>query len=424
MGKFTKRNNIVLSKLIVANNVVRCQLLVSDPIKHFFTGNELYMVYDEDMTDIPESILACPFVATLLAFTWITDSVLWVNDIDRTFYESLSRVKQGYQDIYTKYVLKGRLVPSVISNNHLPVNASNNKSLILFSGGADCHSSLIRNLSKKPVLCNIQGWYKSMNDVDPVAEADKRDIEAFAREMVLPFSYVTSNFAKIMNLAVFDNKYQSKLGDSMWHGFLHSMAFISIAVPLAYKHGIDEIIIASSLTTGLNFLCASNTTTDAEFKYSGTGLILHDGFELHRQNKIHIITDYQRKLGRPYFMRVCSFHDSNCCHCEKCFRTVLGIVAENSNPEDFGFHISESLKQHWQKAMNEHIALMSFDSEKSLHWPHIISRMKYNYERMDAEKKEFVDWFLKYDFNEHKKKALRKYYTSNFFKILKRKLKC
>lgn len=423
MGKFAKRNNIIIEEISLDKNRLICKLRISESLNRLFTSDMLFMEYDEDLSSVPLSILACPFIGTLLAFSWITDSVLWVKDIDRTYYESLTRVKQGYQDIYCEFDLKGRLVPSIITQNSVSESNPNNQSLILFSGGADCQASLIRNLNKHPILCNIQGWYKSVDSFDPVAYADRCDISNFAKEIDLPFRFVKSNFATIINLNEFDKTYKSKLGDSLWHGFLHSMAFISIAIPLAFNHNIPEIIIASSLTTGLNFLCASNTTTDAEFKYAKDGLILHDGFELNRQNKIKVITDFQKQIGKPFFMRVCSFHEANCCHCEKCFRTILGIVAENSNPRDFGFNMSKTLTEHWNQALNEHIALMSFTSEKLLHWPHIIERMKDNYNEMDKEKKDFVDWFLNYDFVKHKKVALRKYYRNNFFSIIKRKLR-
>ena len=46
--------------------------------------------------------------------------------------------------------------------------------------------------------------------------------------------------------------------------------------------------------------------------------------------------------------------------------------------------------------------------------------MQETYENI--EDKEFVDWFLNYDFIGERKKALRKYYKNNFFKIIKRKI--
>ena len=121
-------------------------------------------------------------------------------------------------------------------------------------------------------------------------------------------------------------------------------------------------------------------------------------------------------------MRVCSFNDHNCCECEKCFRTVLGLVAEAVDIRDFGFYIDKSLKEHWTDVMYRRSGLMSFRSERVLHWPYIIPRMKANYNKMSQEQKEFVDWFLTFDFEKEQKASRRRYYKQNFLSIVKRKL--
>ncbi|WP_290394160.1 hypothetical protein [uncultured Duncaniella sp.] len=416
------RNNIILDSISVDGSMVTYRFHVSEKLAGYFNTQEMFVEYDTDMTPVPQSILTIPFVASLMAFAWITDSVIWVKKIDQTFYDAITRIKNAYQDIYHYFPLKGRVVPSVFEKNQIDVIDNGSNAILLFSGGVDCHASLLRNLHKRPILLNIQGWYKTDSDIDPVADADKMDIQNFGKEMKLANSHVRSNFATVISDR-FDRIYKKRLGDSWWHGFLHSMAFISIAIPYAYNLGIHEIIIASSLTTGLNHLCASNSTTDSEFRFASSGFTLHDGFELNRQDKMHIICDYQKKTGNPYFMRVCSFHDSNCCECEKCMRTVLGIIAECANPEDFGFHINDSLKNHWSKVLDKRIALMGFNSEKVIHWPHIKKRMAQNYDSMTDEQRDFVDWFLSYDFDAAKKIALLRYYSKNFFSILHRKIK-
>lgn len=418
-----ERNNIILNNIQADSKKITFNFSVSQKIDHFFNTNKLIVEYSDDLSGMPESILTIPFIGCLLAFAWVTNSVLWVNCIDKTFYDALPKIKRAYQDIYYYYPLLGRVVPSIISKNNYSRQNTSDNAVMLFSGGADCHASLIRNLHKHPTLFNIQGWYSNVNDYDEVAEADFNDIKTFALKQGLNFHFVKSNFANVINFNHFDKVYAKRLGDTMWHGFLHSMAFISIAAPFAFYSNIYEIIIASSLTTGLNHLCASNSTTDSEFVFASDGFTFHDGFELNRQNKIAIIASYQKQIGGDYFMRVCSFNDSNCCHCEKCFRTVLGLVAEGADPASFGFYHNGSLTQHWSNAINHNIALMSFASEKVIHWPHIKKRMLENYDNLNDEQREFVDWFLSFDFDAAKKKALLRYYRQNFFSILKRKIK-
>ena len=132
------------------------------------------------------------------------------------------------------------------------------------------------------------------------------------------------------------------------------------------------------------------------------------------------MVDYQKKSGKPYPVWVCSFIDKNCCECEKCFRTILEIVAEGGDIHNFGFEIESSLKEHWENVFERKLYGFGVEGEKKKHWPDSIKRMKENYAKI--EEKEFVDWFLNYDFIGERKKALRKYYRDNFGSILKRKI--
>lgn len=420
MGRKVDVNNILINNLFVKDNRVECEIKVSKELEPYFNTNLMYFEYDCNIESVPKSILTIPFVGSLIALAWLTDSVFWVDEIDKTFYDSIPKIRNAYQEIYRNVALTGRFAPSKIIKNKLEVsNEIVAKSIMLFSLGADCHASLIRNLDKRPMLCNIQGWYKDSNDKNVAAEADFRDIKKFASQMDLMSSFVKSNFAVVVNERYFD-KVMKHVGDTWWHGFLHSMAFISIAIPIAYSVGIDEIIIASSLTKGLNFLCASNLTTDSEFNFACLGHTLHDGFELNRQDKMHVIVEFQKSLGRPYPIRVCSFNDHNCCECEKCLRTILGIVAEGGDIKDFGFYYDEPSVEHWQNVIYKKGGLMSFKSEQYIHWPHTKKRMKDNYKNI--KDKDFVDWFFNFDFDKAKKDGLRRYYRKNFFSILKRKL--
>ncbi len=415
-----KNLDIILTEIERKGNLVNYHFTVSREIEKFFTTDTLFVEYDRDVTDVPDSILAIPFVSSLLAISWVLDCNLWVREIDKTFYDSVPKIREAYREIYDHFPLKGRFAPAILTRNEIPASKlPSTHALLLFSGGADCQATFIRNLQKSPLLCNIQGWYKSLEDKDIAADADKRDISSFAREYNVPTCFVRSNFARVIS-GLFDQKYHKAIGDTMWHGFLHSMAFIGIAIPIAYQAGISEIMIASSLTIGLNFYCASNLTTDSAFRYAKNGFVTHDGFELNRQGKMEVIVKHQKATGKPFFMRVCSFHDHNCCECEKCFRTILGIVAEGGNIKDFGFNIDGSLKEHWEQVLYRRAGLMSFKSEKFIHWPHIKKKMLQNYDKI--EDKEFVDWFLNFDFDKAKQQGLKRYYRQNFFSILKRKL--
>lgn len=411
--------NIILEKISVNGAFIVYKFSVSGHLKNFFSSDELWIEYDEELSNVPTSILTIPFVSLMLPIMWMTDSVLWVNELDYTFYRSTFYLQQAYQNLFRNQSLRGRLVPSYLIHNKIE---KSDDAFVLFSGGVDAHTTYIRNKKRIVRLVNIQGFYYDIHDENKAADADKRDIAAFANNERCYFNFIKSNFAVLINNNAY-KPYAKKTRDSLWHGFQHSMAFISFTIPLAYKHGCSQILIASSFTVGDSRFCASYPTTDTEFSFATNGITIHDGFELSRQDKIKVITDYQRLIGKPYPIRVCSFNDHNCCECEKCFRTILGIIAEGSDIKDFGFYYDEdTLTQHWVNVLNKKAGLMGFHNEAVSHWPHIIKRMKENYAKMNQEQKDFVDWFLSFDFKKAKREGLLRYYRQNFFSILKRKL--
>lgn len=412
-------SKIILENIEVDGKIVRYHFSVSDDIKGYFTTNVLFNEYDIDMTDVPISILTIPFVSILSGFSWTTGSIIYVDEIDRTFYDSYKFIKLAYQNMHHDYPFKGNLVASIFVDNKIE---KSKESLLLFGGGVDCHASLIRNKDSVKELCNIYGWLKVEDENNYVDVSDCQMTADVAKRMGIGAEHVRSNFATFINLKRYDKYFGKFIHGNMWYIFLHPMAFISISIPVAFKQHIGEIIIASSFTKGEDScLCGSDITTDSEFKFAGNGCVLHDGFELNRQQKVGLIVYYQKERGNFYPLQVCSFNDHNCCECEKCFRTIIALVAENANIKDFGFNIREPLVSYFQKLMKRKLALWGIEHESDVYWAWTIQRMKDNYENI--KEKEFVDWFLNYDFKMMKKQYLREYYRNNFFNILKRKIK-
>ena len=352
-------DGVILKEIKVTGNHVDYHFEATGILKPYFTTNTLFIEYQEDMSSVPLSILTIPFVACIIPLMWVTNTVMWVKEIDSTFYNAVLRIHDAYQRLYSHFPLKGNIIPANFIENKLEVKSD---SLLLFSGGLDANCSYVRIRNTKPLLFNIQGWYKKLTDIDNAADADIRDVNTFATSEGLDSTFAKSNFAVLVREDLWSKNIRPKFGDSWWHGFNHSMAFISIAIPLAWNHGIPNIYIASSVPMGEYCMCASHVTTDSEFRYAILGRCIHDASELVRQDKVRTVVEYQKITGKPYPMRVCSFNDHNCCECEKCFRTVLGLVAEAVDIRNFGFYTDKSLKEHWAEVMYRRSGLMSFKS--------------------------------------------------------------
>lgn len=408
--------SIVLDKVQVKGNLVEYHYTCSKELEKYFTTNKMFIEYEESVADVPLSILTIPFVNCFLGLVWMSDSVLFVDVIDETYYRSIARLKQAYEELHGYPGLKGLFVPSIIKPNQL---SKSDDAILLFGGGIDCQSSFLRNSDKVKYVLNIYGWLNSVQDNNNVDVSDKLITEGFAKQMGIKALHVRSNFASQFNLSVIDKCLTKNIGSTYWFCFLHSMAFISIASPLAWAKGLSSLIIASSYTKGrANRHCGSFITTDPEFAFAKVGDVTHDGFELNRNDKVALIVDYQKKINKPYLLQVCSFNDCNCCECEKCFRTIVDIISLGGEPSMFGFKYFS--KEHWKTIVDRDVAMWGVSKESYYYYYYSALKMKENYDNIIY--KDFVDWFLSCDFKQMKKAGLRKYYRKNFFSILKRKL--
>ena len=114
-----KNLDIILNQIICKDHLVNYHFTVSPELEKYFTAKALVVEYDRNVEDIPESILVIPFVSCLLSASWILDCNLWVREIDKTFYDSVPRIREAYREIYDHFTLKGRFVPAILTRNEL-----------------------------------------------------------------------------------------------------------------------------------------------------------------------------------------------------------------------------------------------------------------------------------------------------------------
>lgn len=413
-------NKIVLDSITTNKNVVEYTFYTSETLKKYFNVSKFFIEYDQPVDQVPISILTIPFVSCMAGLSWLTKSMLFVDEIDATFYDAFKCIKSAYGELHQMPSFGGMLVPSIFRKINLEAE-NDTDSIMLYGGGVDGMSSTIRNANNIKYLCNIYGWLKSLDESNNVDEGDKSNTASFAKLMGIDSLHVRSNFASMFNMRQIDADFSSLVHAGYWYGFLHPMAFISITIPLAFSKGISRIIIASSFTKDrADVHCASFVTTDSQFRFAGSGHILHDAFELNRQDKVGLIVKYHKETGKTMYIQACSFNDHNCCECEKCFRTIAEIIGEGEDPSDYGFTIEGSVTEHFKKVLKRDLSQWAPDHEDYYYY-YSRKKIKDNYDQI--KDKEFADWFLNFDFMRGKKKALRRYYLTNFFSIIAHKFR-
>jgi hypothetical protein len=411
---------VTLSQIVAESNHIDYNFDVSAGLKKYFEkSNHLFLDYNVNIEKVPNSILAIPFVANVIPLIWLTNSTLIVHELDRSFYHCLPRIKAAYQQMFPNCRLGGSIqVTYIVENQYEPAY----EAASFFSGGLDAVTTFIRHIEEKPVLITEYGWHKHKITDNEVWSADKQNAIEFANTYGLNNMLVQSNYGTMFNTGNINYEFAKRMGDNWWHGLHHSLAIISSAIPAAYQLKIGRLYIASSKHAGIkgHVTCASYPTVDNEIRFA-SGKVVHDAFHLARQDKIRVVTDYFSKSNQTVPLRVCFLSKENCCYCEKCLRTIIGIVAEGHDPVNYGFYnISRTILDQVKSYLDDQIKFFT-DSSLDHYWERLQERLLAN--EPNIKEKEFIRWFASYDLRSERKKALLKYRVTKFFPILKRKIK-
>ncbi|NRF90534.1 peptidase [Paenibacillus frigoriresistens] len=408
---------IILNKITVNQNRVDYFFTIEGNLQKYFNkSNHMFLEYNYEISQVPHAILAIPFVANVMPLMWITDSVLIVDVLDKSFYECLKNVKTAYQNMFPNVEFKGKLVVDKIEDH---TYTPEHEAASLFSGGLDAVTTFIRVKDKNPLLITEYGWHGDEIQENEVWNADKENAISFAEQYGLENILIQSNYGTFIHAQSIDYDYHKKLGDSWWHGLHHGLAIISAAIPVAFKLRIQCIYIASSNSPQFQVACASDPTVDNHIRYA-SGMVNHDAYELTRQDKVKVVVDYYSITKEPVQLRVCFKNKENCCNCEKCLRTILSIVAEGRDPRALGFNVPDDLSLHLKLFLDREVKFFTHTFIE-IYWKIIQSKMRENQDNIFY--KELLEWFMDYNFAEERKKALFKYRVTQFVPIINRRIK-
>lgn len=274
----------------------------------------------------------------------------------------------------------------------------------LFSGGVDAFNTLFQHINEKPILLTIWGADVRLDDKIGWNRVQKHHV-GVAREYGLDYSFVKTNFRTVLNYRKLNDGVSKENNREWWHDFQHGIAILGQISPIAYEKKIRVLYIASSNTheSRKRIVCASDPTIDNYVKYASCKVI-HDGYEYTRQDKIHNICKFLEKTDeKSVQLRVCwkSSGGENCCECEKCYRTILEILVEKKDPNDFGFHFTKEKRAKMMKEMPK-IDLVKYNFAN--YYSDAQKRLLENY--TEEETPEDLYWFRKFRMRNAKPKHI------------------
>lgn len=391
-------SNIVLNEIIKKNNRISYKYNISKDLEGYFSPDEYFIEYPFNIEDIPDSILAIPFVSNLITFSWLFNVNLYVNELDKDFFECLPIIEKNFRIMHKDANLKGNLIVKNVITNNIELN----NSASFFSGGIDATSTLISNVDSVSKLINIQG-----SDIDvyneKVSTKVKNSLKKLANTFKKDIIFIKSSFRKIYKYNNIDKAVFNFLHDNYWHALQHGMSIICHGSIVAYYYKLSTLYIASSYSIDNPATsCASDPSIDNNITFFGT-TIVHDGYDMNRGAKIDNIGNYIKKNNITLNLRVCfeENRETNCCCCEKCYRTIVEIESRGYDYKKFGFNISkEKLSKNLKFDLKNRIV---FGNALSL-WKKIQQNMINN--NYNGE----LDWIKNFDFNDNGNKLKKVFF--------------
>lgn len=325
---------IVLNDPILKDNgkTVFYDYRITPEYAKYFSKDKFFVTYEMDVSDVPNSILNIPVLVNLLPMSWFLDFQICVDDLDEDFLKSAELIKQEFQKMFPEYDLKGGLKVENITSNKFKKSG---KKGMLFSGGVDAISAYIRHFKDDLALFSIRGADIDLKDDD--RWNDLLDYNS-SQEYLLN----NSKYTIACNLRTFYSyKLEKELDISWWGKIQHGMALLGVTAPLTILLNIENLYIGSTHTKETQISWGSNPITDELLKW-GDLKITHECYDLARQEKINSIIKFRKGNKKSVGLRVCYSErreELNCSVCEKCLRTIMGVILEGDDPNDYGFKV-------------------------------------------------------------------------------------
>lgn len=334
-------NKIVIENVSIEKNRINYHYTISGEWLDCFKEDEqFYIEYSIDVSSIPISIAVVPLLANLLPMAWICNAEIITPVCDRAFYESIPNLKKGYIDMYPMMEFAGNIIVKQLEENH---SGTDGGTATFFSGGVDAFDTLVSHVNEHPTLITL--WGADVKFEDEIGWNNVLNhLYSTSKNFGIDVVVVKSCFRRYLNENILNRKVAK---DNWWHGFQHGIGLLSHAAPIAYIMKKDIIYIAASYTVSDKgkYTCASDPTIDNYLRFCDTHIV-HDGYNHSRQDKINNIINFSKSNKTEVKIRVCweAEGGKNCCNCEKCWRTILGIYSAGEDPQKYGFHFDDFSK--------------------------------------------------------------------------------
>lgn len=141
MVYFRVVSTVELTDISIEGSRIHYQYSVPAELKKYFSRTRLFADYgDADISKVPQSIAAIPFVANMVPVSWFIPFNIVVPELDRNFYHSMMEIKEAFAKQYQQLKLSESklLVDRLVDNDISPQTTA-----LMFSEGVDSFASFL-----------------------------------------------------------------------------------------------------------------------------------------------------------------------------------------------------------------------------------------------------------------------------------------
>lgn len=393
-----KARAITLSRPVLEGDTITVRVDPGAAVQFIRCGKLTVSYPTINLNEVPDSVKIVPAVGALLAVACALGVPIRLEQVDEDFAKSCDAIADVMRTWYPDFAREGfelqgdriRSKPAACKGN-----------LLLYSGGVDAITSLIRNLDSTSGLMTVWGADVPVHETG-LWNSLNAQISSFEAAHSKPRYVVKTNLRDFVRGKHLVPKY---IGGSQtwWMKAQHGTALVTLAAPLAFALGVESVMIASTHSEYFRVPWGSSPELDSLICVAGV-TTKHDAFELTRQQKIsEVIKPYCVDSESPPKLAVCyspsrfGTSDLNCGKCEKCIRTIYGLIAAGLDPETMGLPLDQKALDQWQKALESNGWRMSIN--KCMIWKDIQSNaMKDISLRLSAYEPR-LRWLKSFDFS-------------------------
>jgi hypothetical protein len=324
------------------NKSLSFRMKFSAGMAKFFNSDTFYVEYEDDVSDVSESILYIPVIANIAPVAWATGANVHLKEIDAAFLGALGAIRDVMKRMYPNFSCAGDICAERVVSNRF----GHKGSAQLFTGGADSLATYVKHRDEKPELISYR-TYSRFNV--PLQRSIDGILSAFAQREGVHTHMVESNLIHFLDDQRLVQGYGENFSEaSWWASVQHGLGLLGLCAPLTSGLDINIVYIGSTSTGNIirnpwtpwgshRFIEGNLSWADVHISY--------DGWELTRQDKIKVLSRFMSDSGVKLRLIVCNEADRgvslNCSKCEKCYRTMAGLTLDGIDPNDCGFSMDD-----------------------------------------------------------------------------------